>query len=326
MKFAARKFLLLLLVAQVRLLYAATLTENFSGNPATNGWQIFGDTNLFAWDATNQNLRVTWDSSRSNSFFCHPFGTILAKQDDFTFAFDLRLTDIAVGTTPGKTNTFQVALGLVNLLNATNPAVWRGTGVNSQHGARNTCEFDYFDAANAIVDSFSPALISSNNQFSTDNALSLKLDTGGLFHITMNFTATNRTLTTAATRNGAAYGSIPDIIFSATRDFRYDRFAIINWSDAGTTDSILAHGVVDNITVTVPPRAVQNFSGARTNNIWQSQFTSRTNFFYALERSTDLQNWTSLLQTIPGNGTNLSLSDTNAPSVKYFYRVRADRP
>jgi len=30
-----------------------TITEGFSSNPLQNGWQIFGDTNLFQWDSTN---------------------------------------------------------------------------------------------------------------------------------------------------------------------------------------------------------------------------------------------------------------------------------
>src|SRR5438309_4565105 len=53
-------------VASVSLLFAvgtsaATLAEDFSTNPSQNGWQIFGNTNLFGWDATNHQLAVTWD-------------------------------------------------------------------------------------------------------------------------------------------------------------------------------------------------------------------------------------------------------------------------
>jgi hypothetical protein len=48
---------------------AATISENFANDPLRNGWQIFGDTNLFQWDSTNQNLDVTWDSSQTNSYF-----------------------------------------------------------------------------------------------------------------------------------------------------------------------------------------------------------------------------------------------------------------
>ena len=307
-------------------LAAATWTENFSANPLTNGWQIFGDTNLFTWNSTNQNLAVTWDSSRSNSFFARPFDTILAKPDDFTFAFDLQLTDLAVGVATNKPNTFQIALGLVNLVNATNPAVWRGVGVNSTHGARNTCEFDYFAPANAINASFSPAILTTDNRIYTANDVGLYFSNGVTFHITMNYTATNRTLTTIATRNGTNYGNIPNILLPTDRDFRYDRFAIINWIDTGTTDSLLAHGFVDNVTVTTPPPAVQNFSVNETNLTWQAQFTSRTNFIYTLERTADFSLWIGASPTANGTGTNLFLTDTNASSAKTFYRVRAERP
>ena len=317
------KILLPLLLALP--LAAATWTEDFSSNPAATGWQIFGDTSQFTWDATHQNLAVTWDSSRSNTYFWRPFGTILAKQDDFSFAFDLRLTDLATGLTPGKTNAFEFTIGLLNFNNATNTSLWRGTGVNSAHGARNTCEFDYFPDA-GFGDTISPTLIASNNQFSTAFAFPLTIDPGALFHITMSYTAANRTLTTTMTRNGAAFGPIPDVIFSASRDFRFDRFAVISWSDAGTTDSLLAHGTVDNITLTTPPPAVQNFSIARTNSLSQAQLASRTNFFYTLERTADFQTWANSSPTVSGTGTTLLLQDTNAPAAKYFYRVRAERP
>ena len=74
---------------------AVTLTETFAGNPLTNGWKIYGVTNLFQWSAANQNLAVTWDNSKTNSYFYKPLGTILAKSDAFSVAFDLRLTSIA---------------------------------------------------------------------------------------------------------------------------------------------------------------------------------------------------------------------------------------
>src|ERR1017187_10525384 len=48
---------------------AATIVEDFSTNPQTNGWQVFGDTNLFYWNSTNQNLEVTWiQPSRTVTF------------------------------------------------------------------------------------------------------------------------------------------------------------------------------------------------------------------------------------------------------------------
>jgi len=62
---------------------ATTLEEDFSSDPATRGWRTFGARSLFNVDSTNQNLRVTWDSSQTNSYFYHSLGTILGKNDDF---------------------------------------------------------------------------------------------------------------------------------------------------------------------------------------------------------------------------------------------------
>src|SRR5215468_9297510 len=94
---------------------SATITQDFSTNPFEKGWKIFGDSSLFQWDATNQNLRVTWNSAQPNSYFYHWLGTILARDDDFTVAFDLQLRE-PPGPTPGpKTNTFEIAIGLLNL-------------------------------------------------------------------------------------------------------------------------------------------------------------------------------------------------------------------
>src|ERR1019366_3157399 len=93
--------------------FAATITENFSTNPLQHGWQIFGDTNLFQWDSVNQNLAVTWDSSQPNSYFYHPLGTILTRNDDFSVAFDLQLND-AEASGYG----FELAVGFLNLAEA----------------------------------------------------------------------------------------------------------------------------------------------------------------------------------------------------------------
>src|SRR6266567_5584260 len=95
---------------------AATVTENFATNPLGRGWRIFGDTNLFLWNAADQNLSVTWDSSRPNSYFYLPLDTILNRQDDFSLALDLKLTDIAGGVDPNKPSTFELAFSLINLL------------------------------------------------------------------------------------------------------------------------------------------------------------------------------------------------------------------
>src|SRR5207244_2483354 len=117
---------------------AAGFQENFSSDPAANGWKIFGNPNLFHWDATNHNLRVTWDSSQTNSYFHHPLPTILAKDDDFSLAFDLRLDDIVAGPNTNKASTFQIAVALLNLTDAVRTNFFRGSGINETNGPRNS--------------------------------------------------------------------------------------------------------------------------------------------------------------------------------------------
>jgi len=305
---------------------AATIQEDFSGDPHQAGWQIFGDTNLFQWDSTNENLAVAWDSSQSNSYFCHPLGTILTKSDDFSLSFDLQLSDIAIGVNPAKTNTFELVLGFINFASAANTNLERGAGINAAHGARNTCEFDYFPDSGYGA-TISPTLISSNNQFATKFAFPLPLDPGALFHVAMAYTASNLTLQTAVTRNSAPFGTIPDVVLSGSfSDFRLDQVAVCSYSGAGADGSLLAHGTVDNFVVTVPPPPAQNLAGNFTNGVWQTQFLSQSNWLYALQRSADIQSWTNVSSITPGNATNLVLSDASPPADNAFYRISAKRP
>ena len=305
---------------------AATLQENFSGNPWQNGWASFGNTNLFHWDAVNQNLDVTWDSSQTNSYFYKSLGTIVAKSDDFSLAFDLQLSDIAIGVNPAKTNTFEVVVAFINLAAATSTNLERGTGVNATHGIRSVCEFDYFPDSGYGA-TISPTLISSNNQFATTFAFPYTLDPGALFHVSMSYTATNKTMHTAMTRNGAPFASVPDVILgSAFKDFRLDQVAVCSYSDAGADGSLLAHGIVDNFVVTVPPPPVQNLAGTLTNGIWQVRFLSQSNWSYTLQRSADLIIWADAATGANGNGTNLILQDISPPPDRAFYRINAQRP
>src|SRR5260370_31121341 len=89
---------------------ATVIAEDFTLDPSQTGWRIFGDTNLFHWNATNQNLEVTWDSSQPNSYFYHPLGTIVSRDDDFSLGFDLRLDDIGPGPDTNKASTFPIAI------------------------------------------------------------------------------------------------------------------------------------------------------------------------------------------------------------------------
>jgi hypothetical protein len=320
---------------------ATTFTENFASDPATDGWKIFGDTNAFAWNSASNNLAVTWDSRRTNSYFYHPLGTILTRDDDFSIAFDLNLSDIASGIEPGKTGPLQLALGFVNFSVVSDHSFGRG----NYGGAPNIAEFDYYPAG--YYDDFGviypsaaaavPSFISGVNSYDYCPVYVAPFDfilpTNQIIRVTMTYTASNQTAIVTLTNNGVSLGSLPPLTLNAdngfaTNDNYYaDTFSISSFSSLGDDyDSILAHGTVANLVVTVPPPPVQNLSGNFSGGQWQAQFLSRPNWLYTLQRTADFQTWTDVSASTSGNGTNLFLQDTNTPVDKGFYRVKADRP
>jgi hypothetical protein len=306
--------------------HATVITEDFFADPRSNGWQIFGNTNLFQWDSTNHDLAVTWDSSQANSYFYHPLGTVLTRDDDFSITFDLQLNDVAVDGFG-----FELAISLLNFADATSTNLQRGVGIDPAFGARSVAEFDYFPDA-GFGATISPTMISSNNQFASAFNFPLELTNGISFHIVMTYTASNQTFSTLITNNsnGQPFGPIDDVLLNSYgtnfSDFRLDTVAISNYSDTNSYGSIFVHGIVDNFVVTVPPPPIQDLTGAFSNGVWPVQFISRSNWLYTLERTIDFQSWTTVSGPASGNGTNLFLQDANPPTDKAFYRVSAERP
>ncbi len=305
---------------------ATVFTNNFSADPLANGWRVFGNTNSFRWNSTNQNIDATWDSSKTNSYFYFPAGTILNRFDDFSFELDLRLNDLAGGITLGKTNAFSLNFGFQNFTNATKTTFFRGTGRNSP----NLVEFAFFPDA-GFGPTIWPSVWSTNSSLSYNGDFDytiLNLPTGITMHVLMAYTTSNKTVKTSITTNGVSIGSINHVVLSSGfTDFRVDTFALESFSDAYTTDSLLAHGSVDNITFTVPPPPIQNFRGAFTNGQWQVEFLSRTNWNYVLERTQNFLSWTETSPRTNGTGAKIFLPDTNAiPFTTQFYRVKANRP
>ena len=309
---------------------AAGIMEDFATDPGQRGWRVFGDSSLFQWNQTNQNLEVTWDSSRSNSFFYLPLGTVLTKSDDFSFSFDLRLFDIRVGSTAGKSNEFEIAVGLLNYNSATNSKAFRGAGVSATYGVRNVVEFDYFPDA-GFGDTFATTVISSNNVFAYQHNFPLTLSLGDTFRITMAYTASNQVLRTFATQNGLPFSPLGDVFLGATPDFRVDTFSVISYSDAIQAGSpvyygsVLAHGAVDNVQTVTPAPPLSKLQLWESGSGWAAEFMSLTNWTYVLEGSADLRSWAPASGPAYGNGGTLQLTDTNAPARKMFYRVQAER-
>lgn len=305
---------------------AVTFTDNFSTAPAANGWQVFGNTNLFLWDSTNQNLRVTWDSSQTNSYFHRPLGTILNRDDDFRLSFDLTFDDYASGTTPGKPFAAPVAIGFLNMDQASHPNFARGAGINPTYGPKNLVEFNFFPAFDVFLPTIGQVIVSTNNQWLYNDDNLMEMTPGETFHILMDYQAATRTLTTVVSNNGAQYGITQSIVVPDNFDFRVATLSVSSYSDVRDSGSVLAHGVVDNIAMTTPPPPVEDLTGGFVGNQWRVDFQSRTNWVYTVERTTDFQTWVALGPPSPGNGTTLRVSDTNPPAGNAGYRIRSQKP
>jgi hypothetical protein len=305
---------------------ATVITENFSANPLQNDWQIFGNTNLFQWNSTNQNLEVTWDSSQPNSYFYHPLGTILTRNDDFSLAFDLQLNDA-----DASGYGFELAIGFLNLAEATSTNFNRSTGENSP----DLVEFTFFPATAYAESTVWPIFVDTNSDFNWNDASDYAIyapTPGDWYHIVMTYTASNQTMVTTMTNFEQTSGVtiIDPLDLTNTNypftDFRVDTISINSYQDDGWGDSIYAQGVMDNFVVTLPPPPIQNLTGAFSNGIWQVQFSGQRDWLYILERTADFQSWTDVSPVTSANGTNLFLSDTNSPADKAFYRISAQRP
>ena len=301
--------------------------ENFATDPSSRGWNIFGDTNLFHWNATNENLEVTWDSARPNSYFQLPLGTLLTRRDDFSVALDLELKDIAIGTTPGKPGTFQIAFGFMNQASARQTNFVRGTGSDSP----NLVEFDFFPDS-GFGPTIWPAVCDTNGNFNYNGSSDFSifdLPVGVPMRFVLSYTAGNQSATVSISTNGVLVGPVTTAPLTTNfTQFILDTFAIASYSDAGQSPflpgSILAHGVVDNVVVSAQPPPVRNFNGNLAGGVWRGTFLSRTNWNYGLEATTDFATWTNVSPPTPGSGQTTSLNDPNAGSFgKRFYRVTA---
>jgi hypothetical protein len=307
--------------------FGATIREDFSVNPLKSGWEIFGDSNLFHWNSTNQNLQVTWNSGQPNSYFYRPLGTILTRDDDFSIAFNLQLTSI--GPRPGPyTNTFEIAVGFLNLDEATRTNFLRGTGTDSP----DLAELDYFWDSGFGATVY-PALVSTNNSFNYNGASDyaiFELATNDWYGIEMRYTASNQTLVATITNFEQTSGiEITQVINTNFTDYRVGTFSISSYSDAGQdpqyAGSVLATGFLANLVIAVPDPPLADITGSFSDGVWQAQFTSRTNWLYTLERTFDFQSWASASSTLAGNGNPMVLADTNKPTTAVFYRVLATR-
>ena len=317
--------LLMLLVLLPFLATASEVTEDFGTDPFSRGWQTVGDTNLFRWDAVRENVAVTWDSSRSNSFLVLPLFAELTTADDFVFSFDLQLTDAAVRDPDNRPSAVQIALGLVRLsrLPDGNPARLRGT-------AQDLVEFDWF--ADSFIPGFGenpatigPAVFGANGSraFSFDNYFDLS--DGATWRVRCAFQGTEGRLAITLLRDGVDAGPVNPVMLPAGfQSFTVDAFAVIAWNEsASSTDSLIAHGTLDHVVLELPEPPIGALTQVGQHAV---EFTSVSGWRYTLEVSDDLHTWAGTTSA-DGTGGQLVLTDPrDAVFTHQFYRVRAVRP
>lgn len=306
--------------------WSAELREDFSRDPAADGWQVAGTTHLFSWNAESQALDVTWDSSKPNSFFHHPLHTVASMADDFSLELDLVMNTIQAGVDPNKPYAFELAFGFLNLEQALKSGFVRGTAANTP----NLVEFTYFPDT-GFGATISPVLSTTHSRFFPSFNFPLELATGGLFHIKMTYSAARTALSTTITCNGEPFGPIQDALLpDNTTDFRINAFSINSYSDAGQKagfqGSLFAQGTIDNLILNFPDPPIRNLRFIKVNNLDQAVFEGSPRWLYTLETSVDLATWQTAASPVPGGAVPIHITDTNAPTNLAFYRVKAVLP
>ncbi len=318
--------LFLLMSLSVATAWGAELREDFSSDPAPNGWKMVGATNLFVWNVESQALDVTWDSSNSNSFFYHPLNTVVSMADDFSLDLDLVMHNIQAGIDPDKPYAFELAFGFLNLEQAFKTGFIRGTSANTP----NLIEWTYFPDT-GFGATISPVISTTNSRFFPSFNFPMELTPGGLFHITMTYSAAKKALSTMITLNGEPFGPIEDVLLpDASVDFRINALSITSYSDIGQqpgfAGSLFAQGTIDNLILTFPDPPIRNLRFVLQNNQNQAAFNGSPRWFYTMERSVDLVFWQTAATPVLGDTAPIVITDTNAPVNFAFYRVKAVLP
>lgn len=314
--------------------------ESFAKAPASRGWKTTGESSLFEWDEASQRLAARWDSSQPNSYFYRPLGLTLDAQQDFSISFDLELESIEIGTTPGKLFTFPIAIGLIDLSQATRADFFRGSGIHPIYGHRGAVEWNYLPDS-GFGATISTSLISQDNQWALQNTFPLALETQTLYRVRMEYDAANGKLETTMTADGEPFGSIQDALLSEisfnplvngfTR-LNVDTISISSYSDAGQSPpeyagSIKAAGYVDDIVVeataavpAIPIRQIQ-----QTEDTIQIVFDGSAGRDYWLERAADFLRWITINHHRMEESGQAVFSISTREAPLGFFRIRASQ-
>ena len=314
--------------------------ETFAKDPALHGWETTGESSLFQWDESGERIAAQWDSSQPNSYFHRPLGLTLNTQQNFSISFDLELNSIEIGTTSDKPFTFSIAIGLIDLSQATRADFFRGSGVHPVYGHRGAVEWNYLPDS-GFGATIATGLISQDNQWAFQHTFPLALETQTLYRIRMEYDAANGKLETTMTADGEPFGPIKDALLSEISlnpiengftHLNVNTISISSYSDAGQSPpeyagSIQAAGYVDNFVVeittavpTVPIRQIQ-----QTGDTIHIDFDGSAGKNYWLERTAEFLDWITIdhQRTEETGEAVFSISTGKAPLG--FFRIRASQ-
>jgi hypothetical protein len=306
---------------------AAIFREDFATDPASRGWRARGDTELFTWDADARNLRATWDSTRTNTFFHLPLGTLLARSDDFRLAFTLQITELSTGASGG---TFQLAIGLIRRADAFKENFFRGAGVNPSHGPRNIVEFDYFPASATITPTLSVVAVATNNlRWATRNLFPFELVHGEPYRVEVSHRAAEGLLALDVSIRGEIFARGTVTIGSGFGDFRLDAFSITSYSGehqpAGYAGEIQATGSLDDIELEFPDPPDTRITLSVDSQQRQISIPATAGWQPRLLRSEDVVSWTDIPSEVRADAGKWILIDAAPPAPWAAYRIALDR-
>jgi hypothetical protein len=310
-------------------LLASTITETFDSDPLTRGWEIHNDASLFVWNSANQNLEVTWDSSKTNSYFRLPI-PVMTSEQDFSVSLDLQMHEIEIGTTEGRPSTFQFAFGFHHRAQADATNFFRGTGADTP----NLAEFNFMPDS-GFGPTLWPAMFSTNGLMNYSGASDfglVEIPVDVPMRVTLSYTSADHTLQIHVQTNGVTLGEIvraPLIETNIHMGFVLDAFSISSYSDEGQfpsefEGSIFARGTIDNIELTLPGSSAFRATGALVAGKWEQTIVGSSGWFYTLQASSDFKNWADVSAEVEGADAAMTLSPSEPETdVLRFFRVKA---